>query len=236
MGAARRRVGLRAQSRVVRRGSCSDYCTTEDHCTVRSGWCVVICGLKQSTPMRWPSAERSKTARPTHRLTGRATTSRRDRSRHRSRTGPPSASRPRPTSRSSARHSNWSSTRQASARSSFSISSLFAIAERSSSTTIAGRHPPPVDGVRRDIGRRVPQRPDNRGVPAAVHRSRLGEVATAGRTPALSIGADPLVWRSGSRRPSSPRSRGSCWLEYCTGAGQLLGYATGPGDSPGKLH
>jgi hypothetical protein len=26
------------------------------------------------------------------------------------------------------------------------------------------------------------------------------------------------------------------WLEYCTGAGQLLGYATGPGDSPGKLH
>ncbi len=26
------------------------------------------------------------------------------------------------------------------------------------------------------------------------------------------------------------------WLEYCTGAGQLLGYATGPGDSPSKLH
>ncbi len=26
------------------------------------------------------------------------------------------------------------------------------------------------------------------------------------------------------------------WFEYCTGAGQLLGYASGPGDSPGKLH
>jgi hypothetical protein len=25
------------------------------------------------------------------------------------------------------------------------------------------------------------------------------------------------------------------WLEYCTGVGQLLGYATGPGDSPSKL-
>ena len=26
------------------------------------------------------------------------------------------------------------------------------------------------------------------------------------------------------------------WFEYCTGAGQLLGYAAGPGDSPSKLH
>ena len=26
------------------------------------------------------------------------------------------------------------------------------------------------------------------------------------------------------------------WLEYCTSAGQLLGYATGPGDSPRRLH
>ena len=76
------------------------------------------------------------------------------------------------------------------------------------------------------------------GIPQAVHvRSRLDEGRRRRRAPAVSIDPDG-VDRVARTNPETIPHRGNSldrWLEYCTGVGQLLGYATGPGDSPSKL-
>ena len=169
--------------------------------------------------MPWPSAERSKTARPTHRLTGRATTSPRDRSRHRSRTGPPGRIATEANLSLKRSALNRSSTRQASARSSFSIPSLFAIAERSCQRRSPRRRSLPVLAVRRNVGDPFPQRPDDRGGPAASHRRRRADPHPGlARPPCLpSVARDPNGRRRGVIAGTwSTRSRGSSWLEYCT--------------------